>query len=270
MLRWLAIFTVFAFGISNFAWPQVVGNGGKQEQQSKSNTKCTEIPLCSQVQVSPTNQENNPQPKPYQWRELYAPANMPNWVLAIVAGWAGIMALKTLWAIKQQADIQAAGLKQWVDVQVTTSKCKQRFVRGGVEHLADKIEIWFRAANQTAYPLTIQEVLVKISRARPDGPKWEEYRRKEEITLSPRTDEEVIIGQKNIHDYHFFVPLDLDVGMAAQYNAHTFKVSISGHISFKPVIGQVEKQNFGYSVSCGPDNVRVFPSGSKLEERKDG
>jgi hypothetical protein len=41
--------------------------------------------------------------EPYQWHELYAPANVPNWVPAIVAAWAGIMALRTLKAIEKQA-----------------------------------------------------------------------------------------------------------------------------------------------------------------------
>jgi hypothetical protein len=58
--------------------------------------------------MSPPKQEKQENAKPYQWRELYAPANVPNWVLAIVALWAGIMALKTLRAIKQQADLMKA------------------------------------------------------------------------------------------------------------------------------------------------------------------
>jgi hypothetical protein len=44
-------------------------------------------------------------PEPYHWRELYAPANVPNWILAAIAGWAGIMALKTLRAINRQAEV---------------------------------------------------------------------------------------------------------------------------------------------------------------------
>jgi hypothetical protein len=43
--------------------------------------------------------------QPYQWRELYAPASVPNWVLAALAGWAGFMALGTLRAINKQAGL---------------------------------------------------------------------------------------------------------------------------------------------------------------------
>jgi hypothetical protein len=93
--------------------------------------------------------------------------------------------------------------------------------------------------------------------------------RKEDIILPPRTNEAVIIGQKNISDHHFFVPLDLDVGMAAQYRAQTLMLSVSGYALFKPVIGEEEKQGFGWIVACGPENVRILPMASELEKGKE-
>jgi hypothetical protein len=104
MLKSLATVGVLFLGC-NFAQPQVVGNGSKQNQPTQaSQTQGQSLPI-PQVPNRPAKQEQAPQPKPYQWRELYAPANIPNWVLAIVAGWAGIMALKTLWAVKKQGDL---------------------------------------------------------------------------------------------------------------------------------------------------------------------
>lgn len=172
-------------------------------------------------------------------------------------------------AALKQAEIQIAGLRQWLDVRVTTSRCQKAYVLGGVDYLAEHIEVYFRATNQTSYPLTIQEISVKISRERRDGPRWEPYMRKEEVILPPRTDDTAIVGQQNIGDHDFFVPLDLDVGMAAQYRAHTLMLSISGQVSFKPVIGEVEKQWFGYLVQCGPDTARVFAMSSELKAEEE-
>jgi hypothetical protein len=60
--------------------------------------------VCNvQIQEAPPKQAQEPDKKPYQWRELYAPANIPNWALAALAGWAGVMALRTLRGINKQA-----------------------------------------------------------------------------------------------------------------------------------------------------------------------
>ncbi|HWB32794.1 MAG TPA: hypothetical protein VG714_06450 [Acidobacteriaceae bacterium] len=93
------------------AWPQVPRNGSQQQQKSQSDkaqTQSAPQTAVSNVQVKPATPEKPDQsqtePEGYHFRELWAPANIPNWVLAALAGWAGFMALRTLWAIKAQAD----------------------------------------------------------------------------------------------------------------------------------------------------------------------
>jgi hypothetical protein len=248
------------------AWSQVPRDRSQQQKQPQPHdekAQPTKQPcVCTvQVQETPPKEEHSPQRKSYQWRELYAPTNVPNWVLALVAGWAGIMALKTLWAIRKQSDIQAAALRQWIDVQVTNCECEVIYPRGLVKITGETIKIWFSAANPTPYPLTIQEVVVKISRKRPDGPKWETYSRKEEIILPPKGRE---AEQGNTFEHRFFVPLDLNGEMIEECQNSSLLVSISGHISFRPVIGQVERHAFGYLILCGPNNVNVLRSGSEL------
>jgi len=256
MLKRLAILGILVFGLVNNARPQDVGNGSKHEQPSQSKSDPNQVPSQPISQI-----------KPYQWSDLYAPANMPNWALTLVAGWAGIMALMTLWAIRKQADIQAAGMKQWVDVQVINSDCELSYVLGGVALHAETIRIWFSASNQTPYPLTIEEVFVELSRRRSDGPKWEAYRKKEIIILSPSKDREpTVIGQKSIFDHHFYITLKLDDQLIEEYKSQKLAVSISGHVTFNPVIGPVESQSFAYLISCGLNNVHVLPLGSELEK----
>jgi hypothetical protein len=189
-----------------------------------------------------------------------------NLLLVIVGGFQVWLLLRTWRTIGRQADIQAAGMRQWVDVQVTTTECKQTFVLGGT-NFTGPVLLWFRASNPTSYPLTIQEIFVEISRRRTDGPKWESYSRKEEIILSPGRDREIaIIGQKSIFDHHFYVVLEIDDLMTEEYKAHKFVVSVNGNLTFLPVIGPVEQQAFSYLTTCGPNNVRVLPLGAELKK----
>ena len=199
------------------------------------------------------------------WIKAFGPASWSNWALAVLAGWAGVMALKSLRAINRQAEIQAAGMKQWVDVRVISSDCKCVPVLGGTEYEADKVNIWFSVSNETLYPLTIQEICVKTSVSGSDGPKWEPYKGAVEVILSPGKGREVVIGQKNIHDYHFVVVLNLDQVRAEEYIAHKLHVSVSGYVRFRPVIGEIEKQAFGYLVACGPSNAVALALGEQLK-----
>ena len=109
----------------------------------------------------------------YPWRELYAPTNIPNWVLAFFAGVAGWLAYRTLRAIKRQADIQAAGMKQWIAVDVISSSCTNIGSNepDRIRNEADKVNIWFSASNETLYPLTIQEIFVETTVGGSDGSK---------------------------------------------------------------------------------------------------
>jgi hypothetical protein len=99
----LTIVAVFV-GLTFAAYAHVPRDGSKPGNQSDASKNQSQSSTISQVHFAPAEEQKDENPKPYQWRELYAPANIPNWALAILAGWAGIMALKTLRAINKQAD----------------------------------------------------------------------------------------------------------------------------------------------------------------------
>lgn len=64
-----------------------------------------QVPSGGQEKPAPVPQEKKQDAKTpgYQWSELWAPANIPNWILCLVGGWAGLMALRTLKEIRVQA-----------------------------------------------------------------------------------------------------------------------------------------------------------------------
>jgi hypothetical protein len=94
-----------------FAWSQVPGGGSQQDRPAQKETdgaKHAQPPTTTlQIQTAPAKQEPNADSRPpgYPWKELLAPANVPNWVLCVVGGFAGWAAFKTLKAIKRQADL---------------------------------------------------------------------------------------------------------------------------------------------------------------------
>jgi hypothetical protein len=111
MLKCLAILGLLVFGLVGGAWSQVPGNGGQQEkdpQKQQDNAKPVQpTPPVIHAENATGNQtqESSEKPSQYPLRELYAPANVPNWLLVVVAGVAGWLAFKTLTAIKKQAEI---------------------------------------------------------------------------------------------------------------------------------------------------------------------
>ena len=89
---------------------EVAGKRGKQSQSisDKDHEAHSSSARGFSLNIELINQEQKPKAdvkKSYQWIELFSPANIPNWVLAVIAAWAGFMALKTLKAINRQADL---------------------------------------------------------------------------------------------------------------------------------------------------------------------
>ena len=108
MLKRLAILGLLVFGLVDWAGSQVPRDGSQQEkndQEKQKSVKTSQPPVpVVQAKSGPANQEQRlEKPSQYPWRELYAPANVPNWVLALLAGVAGWLAYITLRAIKRQA-----------------------------------------------------------------------------------------------------------------------------------------------------------------------
>jgi hypothetical protein len=113
MLKRLAILGLLVMSCG--AWSQVPGNGGSQHDKAQDKEETANPPkpvVVVEGQHPANNQEQAPeQSAKYPWGELYAPANVPNWFLVIIAGITGWFVYKTLRAIKKQADIMESQAK---------------------------------------------------------------------------------------------------------------------------------------------------------------
>ena len=125
MLKSLAIVGLLLGGFYG-AWSQVPGDGGQQQENTQEQQKTADPskPVVAIEAQSGTHKQEQGSEKPsqYPWRELYAPANVPNWVLAFLAGVAGWLALRTLGAIQLQADL----MKDQSDLMVEKERAKLR------------------------------------------------------------------------------------------------------------------------------------------------
>jgi hypothetical protein len=112
-LKHLAILGLLVVGLVYGAWSQVPSDGSQQQNntQKKANPAQDTQPvaLAIQAQGGAHKQEKSTQEPPgYPWKELLAPANVPNWALVLVGGITGWFVYKTLRAIKKQAEIMEA------------------------------------------------------------------------------------------------------------------------------------------------------------------
>jgi hypothetical protein len=119
MKKYLAILGLFV-GFHPMTKSQIPRNGSNAQQQAESS-KISPIltSAFAQIQPSASPDTEHHNAKPYQWHELYAPANIPNWALAGLAGWAGFLALRTLRKIHTQtvaAILAAKAAKASADV----------------------------------------------------------------------------------------------------------------------------------------------------------
>lgn len=122
MLRRLTIVCVI-FCFANGAWSQVPGNGGRQDQKPQGGQQASQSkPAIATVQIQQATdkekQSANSKPHDYPWRELLAPANAPNAILAIIGFFGIIAALLTLGAIRKQAKAQMDADRAWIVVSV--------------------------------------------------------------------------------------------------------------------------------------------------------
>jgi hypothetical protein len=63
--------------------------------------------VAFQIHLTPTEQKHSSQQESsnYPWKELLAPANVPNWVLCLVGAFASLAAFQTLKCISRQVDV---------------------------------------------------------------------------------------------------------------------------------------------------------------------
>lgn len=171
MLKRLVI-VGFLLGCISGAWPQIPRNGGQQNENSKTKgSKAQPAPqACScnvQIQETPSNDKQSSTPKPsgYPWRELYAPANIPSWVLALVGTLAAFAAIRTLRAIEAQViEMRSTGEQtdKLIQENIAQSASLERSVAetarfaAAVENVARSLESTAKASTETLQGLRKQ------------------------------------------------------------------------------------------------------------------
>jgi hypothetical protein len=250
MLKRLAIIGLLVFGLCG-AWSQVPGNGSYQNQRPETSGKKAQAarePCSCNVQIHETpaseKQESTPKPSGYPWRELYGPANIPNWFLALVGIGAVIAALRTLWAIRKQADIQAAGMQQWIDVETKGVKAVQ--LHG--EPFAAQLQ--FEAVNNTPYLLTIQRIVTRLS----VWPEEEEVFTVSETVRLPPTKE----SANNAYPFY--------IGSTTIEQAAL--LTVNGEITFTDCFGSEQVQWFGGLYEWGDGSFKYLRPIGTTPDRK--
>ncbi len=94
------------------------GDGGKKQEHAQNNTTNNK-PLGTQAGSG--EQANTAQNQPHDWhywKEAFYPGTWSNWALAVLAGWAGYMALSTLRVIEGQSSIMVNKERARLNVEV--------------------------------------------------------------------------------------------------------------------------------------------------------
>ena len=133
MLKSLAILGL-SIGLVNAVWLQVPRNGGHQDEKTQQDQNQASMPqlvspprIHTQQTTSDQKQDSNTESSGYQWHELLAPANIPNWCLMLVGIWAGGMAYWTLRNIEKQTDqlkVQATLMRGQMDMMIHKDRAR--------------------------------------------------------------------------------------------------------------------------------------------------
>lgn len=136
----------FLLGCIGGAWSQVPRNGSGQDQKSQTNqnqpqtTRPNSLRFDAQVKAATEKQGTDSKPSSYPWRELYGPANIPNWVLCLIGGIASVAAFSTLTTIKRQADL----MKEQSDLMVSKERARLRFELDSFSPESNKATIGYK------------------------------------------------------------------------------------------------------------------------------
>jgi hypothetical protein len=192
---------------------------------------------------------------------LFSPENAPNIGLFFV-GLGGIIAAGfTLRAINRQADlmkvqsdIQAAAMRQWLDVEFMRSDTAEMVFTDSLGEYVPFInaKLHFRAVNNTPYPLTVKRADVSVSRDWDDGKcRWESFAVEETAILSPGGE------KRGENTYNFFVCFRIEGAKVETYARDVYFASVVGAVSFEPVIGAaITQQTFSTIARCGPSGAK--------------
>jgi hypothetical protein len=251
MLKKLMMFGVLFVGAQNYVPLQ--WNEQQQNSQPHASESQPYPPLIVTSEIDKENAANaeryayyKAHPKEYLKAAL-APANASNWVLTVLGLVAAGIGLLTIVAIKGQSDIQAASLKQWVDVEAIDANSSPLF-DGDVPLESAKVWLTFKASNNTSLPLTLRRVESEVRN--PDGT-FQPSIVSDDVVLAPHSSDKS-------GGYTFFATAALTgkeyVELFSKKNAF-FRVSMK--IKFSPALRQrkLETQQLHFYLCTGPEWV---------------
>ncbi len=190
--------------------------------------------------------------------------------LLVVVGLLQVLLLfRTLRAIKRQGDhmerqtklmegqaaIQAAGMQQWVDVGTKGVGSPELLKTTSVAHLK------FEAVNNTAFPVTIQRIVTKVSvRAN----EWDTFTVDARAILPPS-------GKgRSSNAYPFYIPMKLEDDAEAERFKRGTILTINGEVTFEDCLQKTCVQRFSGLYACGPGRFEYLePLGIVPDQQKE-
>ncbi|HLY40704.1 MAG TPA: hypothetical protein VKR52_05790 [Terracidiphilus sp.] len=133
MLKRLAILSLL-LTCARGAWTQVPGNGSDQNQKpqgSQTQPQATQPSvLTPRPQQEPAKEKKNTNPKSsgYPWQELLAPANIPNWILAII----GVLGVRVALITLRKLERQTKGTEDAAEAALLNAKAVINAERGRI------------------------------------------------------------------------------------------------------------------------------------------
>lgn len=159
-----------------------------------------------------------------------------SWALA---SGAGLMALRTLTAIKRQADMQGATLLQWADVEEVG--CAREPPKAGRKD-PFVVNIQFVVVNNTANVFTLLKIETAVSMS---SDETEVFTIDTNTVLSPRRESES-------NRCSFYIPVQ---SISEEWFRTGTVVTINGHVTFIDCMNQRRAEYFGGLYECGPGKI---------------
>jgi hypothetical protein len=135
MKKHLAILGLLVVGLVYGAWSQVPRNGSQQEKEAQKQQDAAKPVQPAASTIHTENKGDNQaqgaskEPSDYPWKELLAPANVPNWVLVFVAAltggvicWQSIQTKRAAQAALLNAQVVINAERPWLLMRVEPHK----------------------------------------------------------------------------------------------------------------------------------------------------
>lgn len=237
---------------------QQTGDSANHQQQ-KSPSQTSSGVVVNEETSGRQSDKNDDHSQNYFYR-LIAAETLPNTILCLVGIVGIVAAIRTLGlmqhqvdVMRQQADIQAAGMQQWVDVEereVNAHEMKDQSL---------KLELTFEAVNNTNYPLTIEQVVTSF-----------ELLTRAPIKFTIRDIKMLAPSAKSgMNLYPFFVSARLEGNDVDRVMKGTV-VGIFGQITFKDCLQQTRVQDFGGMYLCSMKGFKYMkPMGMVPDQETD-